>query len=83
MRQEVITLNEEREVTLTAYIQGCSGEFRRAPQRPAVLILPGGGYAMCSEREAGPGSVRVPQSGVPGVRSALFGRGACGVAESA
>ena len=54
MRQEVITLNEEREVTLTAYIQGCSGEFRRAPQRPAVLILPGGGYAMCSEREADP-----------------------------
>lgn len=54
MEREVITLNGERDVTLTTYTQRAGGEFRRAPRRPAVLILPGGGYAMCSEREADP-----------------------------
>lgn len=54
MEREIITLNEERDVTLTVYTQGAGDEFRRAPRRPAVLILPGGGYTMCSEREADP-----------------------------
>ena len=53
MRQEVINLNSEREVTLTAYVQEVGGEFIFS-KRPAILILPGGGYAMCSDREADP-----------------------------
>ena len=54
MRTEVITLNEERKVTLTAYLQGVGGEFRYVTKRPAIVILPGGAYQYCSEREADP-----------------------------
>ena len=53
MRQETIILNAERNVTLTAYIQEVAGEFG-FHKRPAMLVLPGGGYAMCSDREADP-----------------------------
>ena len=53
MRLETIILNENRNVTLTAYIQETEGEFL-FPKRPAILVLPGGGYAMCSDREADP-----------------------------
>ena len=53
MKQEIIVLNPERNVTLTAYIQEVAGEFQFA-KRPAILVLPGGGYAMCSDREADP-----------------------------
>ena len=53
MRLETIILNENRNVTLTAYSQEADGEFL-FPKRPAILVLPGGGYAMCSDREADP-----------------------------
>ena len=52
MKYETICLNEERNVTLTSFILPVGGEFRNIPARPAILILPGGGYGMCSEREA-------------------------------
>lgn len=52
MKHDVITLNEERSVTLTALIQEVGGEFRGISQRPAVLVIPGGGYLFCSDREA-------------------------------
>ena len=54
MKIECIRLNEERNVTLTAYIQPVGGEFRNISKRPAILILPGGGYHFCSDREADP-----------------------------
>lgn len=54
MRVETITLNEKRNVTLTAYVQEVGGEFKYVTKRPAVLILPGGGYQFCSDREADP-----------------------------
>ena len=57
MKIENVILNAARNVTLTAYIQQVGGEFTNIPNRPAVLILPGGGYAMCSEREADPVAV--------------------------
>ena len=53
MEKELIVLNEARHVTLTAYLQEVNGEFG-FDKRPAILILPGGGYAMCSDREADP-----------------------------
>lgn len=46
-----MVLNEERNVTLTAYLQAVNGEFANIPKRPAILVLPGGGYQMCSDRE--------------------------------
>ena len=54
MRVEKIVLNEERNVTLTAYLQEVGGEFRNVTKRPAILVLPGGGYQFCSDREADP-----------------------------
>jgi acetyl esterase/lipase len=40
--------------TLTAYVQDRSDELSNATVRPAVLVLPGGGYGFCSDREAEP-----------------------------
>ena len=54
MEYEQIVLNKERHVTLTAMLQGVGGEFRGIEARPAVLVIPGGGYQFCSDREADP-----------------------------
>lgn len=53
MRVETISLNEARNVTLTAYIQDAEGEFG-FEKRPGILVIPGGGYAMCADIEAEP-----------------------------
>ena len=63
MRLETIVLNEERNVTLTAMVQETGGEFRGVTARPAVLILPGGGYMFCSDREAEPVAMPYLQAG--------------------
>ncbi|MEA5055341.1 MAG: alpha/beta hydrolase [Propionicimonas sp.] len=39
---------------LTCYLQDRSDELSNARVRPAVLVLPGGGYSFCSDREAEP-----------------------------
>lgn len=62
MKTEKILLNEERNVTLTAYLQETGGEFGFA-KRPAMLVLPGGGYAMCSDREADPAAAAYLKAG--------------------
>lgn len=54
MKKESIVLHEERNVTLTAYTMPVGGKFSYIAARPAILILPGGGYQYCSEREADP-----------------------------
>jgi acetyl esterase/lipase len=41
-------------VTLTAYLLDSSPEMTNTQVRPAVLVFPGGGYYMCSDREAEP-----------------------------
>ncbi|MGI6072665.1 MAG: alpha/beta hydrolase [Lachnospiraceae bacterium] len=47
MISEKIVLNETRNVFMTSYIQ----EVGVAGLRPALLVLPGGGYHICSPRE--------------------------------
>ena len=54
MKFETIVINEKRNVVLTAMIQDVAGEYRAITARPAVVILPGGGYSFCSDREAEP-----------------------------
>lgn len=54
MKTDYILLNAERNVSLTLYLQEVGGEFQGITERPAVLILPGGGYHFCSDREADP-----------------------------
>ena len=44
----------DNDATLTCYVQEPSPELTTAAVRPAVLILPGGGYFMTSDREAEP-----------------------------
>lgn len=46
--------NEDKSVSLTAYIQDDSPEMPNLHVRPAMLVIPGGGYGMCSDREADP-----------------------------
>lgn len=51
---EKITLTDDPQVTLTAYVCEPSTEMRNMDVRPAMLVLPGGGYSICSDREAEP-----------------------------
>lgn len=53
METFIKTLTNEN-VTLTGYIHSKSEEMLNVDIRPAVLIFPGGGYMMCSDREAEP-----------------------------
>lgn len=46
--------NEDKSVGLTAYLLDKSPEMTNLDVRPAVLVIPGGGYGMCSDREAEP-----------------------------
>ncbi len=54
MITEKIIFNDERNVSLSIYVPDISDEMPNAKVKPAVLILPGGGYFMCSDREAEP-----------------------------
>lgn len=45
---------KKENVSLTGYIHGLSDELQNADKRPAILIFPGGGFFMCSDREAEP-----------------------------
>ena len=42
------------DVTLTIYLPQNSPEMPNMTHRPSVLVIPGGGYHMCSDREAEP-----------------------------
>ncbi len=44
--------HEENGVSLTAYLQDTSREYAGVASRPAVLVIPGGGYSICSDRFA-------------------------------
>ncbi|NCA99241.1 MAG: alpha/beta hydrolase [Clostridia bacterium] len=55
MTCETIQIWPERpDVTLTTYLIDDSPDFQTGKSRPAVLILPGGGYLGTSDREAEP-----------------------------
>ncbi len=57
MKIETIVLNKERNVTLTCYLQ--DGKLNR----PAMIVIPGGAYAWCSDREADPVAQAYLQAG--------------------
>ena len=63
MKTYFLMLNEERNVSLTAYIQPTQGEFAGMTKRPAMIVLPGGGYPYCSSREADPVAFPYLQAG--------------------
>lgn len=47
-------LSDDKEITLTGYIQTPSREMACLSKKPTVLILPGGAYFFTSDREAEP-----------------------------
>lgn len=63
MKQEQFVLNEARNVTLSSYLLDVGGEFNYVPKRPAILILPGGAYQFCSDREADPVALAYLEAG--------------------
>lgn len=63
MKIETIVLNKERHVTLTAMIQDVGGEYRNVTARPAIVVIPGGGYMFCSDREAEPVALEYLRAG--------------------
>ena len=55
MKVQTFALDEKYpDVTLTSYVLDDSRELLNGQTRPAVLIMPGGGYFSCSDREAEP-----------------------------
>lgn len=54
MFTETYNLTDDPAVTLTAYITDISEEMKYANTKPAVLVIPGGAYKYCSDREAEP-----------------------------
>ncbi|GIG30390.1 alpha/beta hydrolase [Cellulomonas marina] len=55
MRTETLRLHDDRDdVTLTTYVLDDSPELLAGAPRPAVLVLPGGAYLGCSDREGEP-----------------------------
>jgi len=59
MNKKVFPLNDKNEnLILTAYLLEDSAEYRINEKKPAVLICPGGGYQMTSDREADPVALR-------------------------
>jgi len=65
MREEVVHLSDDRVATLTAHLFETAPENANwTPQkRPAVLIIPGGGYSYCSLREGAPVSLTFNKAG--------------------
>lgn len=54
MIHEVVHPTGDDAVTLTSYVHDYSDALVNVARRPAVLVLPGGGYEHCSDREAEP-----------------------------
>lgn len=51
IKVEKIYLNNLKDVFLKTYIQNPSPEMPHTSVRPAILIIPGGGYQFVSDRE--------------------------------
>lgn len=69
---------------LAAYLHDTSGELANAAKRSAILIFPGGGYAMCSDREAEPIALAYMAEGYNAfVLRYSVGRGVPGIAAKA
>lgn len=54
VRFEKIYLSEDKTVTLDCCLYQATAELPARVKREAVIVCPGGGYSVCSEREADP-----------------------------
>ncbi|MCH5325191.1 MAG: alpha/beta hydrolase [Eubacterium sp.] len=58
MTVKTFYLNQEKTVTLKAYMLDNVEGLKFCEKRPAILVLPGGGYEYCSAREGEPIAMR-------------------------
>ncbi len=63
MKTLEIMIHKDRNVRLTALLQEVGGEFTGIARRPAVIVLPGGAYSVCSDREADPVALEFARMG--------------------
>ncbi len=54
MRFEKFYLSEDKSITLDCFLYTSCESMPSLNKRPAVVVCPGGGYNMCSDREADP-----------------------------
>ena len=54
MKYTSVVLNEERNVSPSCFLLDCDCTYIPARERPAVIVLPGGGYQILSDRESEP-----------------------------
>ncbi|MEE6681710.1 alpha/beta hydrolase [Pediococcus pentosaceus] len=54
MQSKEFIFDKVAKAGLTVYLHEDLPEFKRVEKRPFVMVIPGGGYSFCSEREAEP-----------------------------
>lgn len=54
MEIKTFELDQTAKTSLTVYLHESRPEFARVEKRPFVLVIPGGGYSFCSDREGEP-----------------------------
>lgn len=54
MKNQTFYLSEDKSVRLDCYLYEPSEDMKYRKKRPAVVVCPGGGYYICSAREADP-----------------------------
>lgn len=63
MHMEKIILDPKADTSLTIYLHEEKKEYQRIDKRPFLLVIPGGGYGFCSEREAEPIALKFAAEG--------------------
>lgn len=63
MQINTMTIDNEANTALTVYLHEEKPEFHRIDKRPFILVIPGGGYGFCSEREAEPIALKFAAEG--------------------
>ena len=76
--EDIITGIDGSEATFVRYVLDNSEEIDPKRQRPSVLVIPGGGYAMTSDREAEPIAIRLPHGFAGSRGSSAAHTRACG-----
>ena len=63
MTHETVCLDETKQVRLDTYVPEVTAEINADVARPAILVVPGGGYEHTSRREAEPVALRFASMG--------------------
>ena len=67
LSEKIYLYDDRKDVYVTTYIRDDSPEMLKGVKRPTVLVLPGGAYLNCSDREAEPIALRFVAMGYQAV----------------